>query len=74
MIELNLNVSIYIFRAHWCPPCRGFTPKLAEIYNGLSNEAKDKFDIVFVSFDQEQDAFDGYFNEMPWKSLPFSGW
>merc|ERR1712130_667492 len=25
-------VGIY-FSAHWCPPCRGFTPVLAESYN-----------------------------------------
>ena len=25
-------VEIY-FAAHWCPPCRGFTLKLAEWYN-----------------------------------------
>eukprot|EP00972_Heterocapsa_arctica_P107681 15861171-Heterocapsa_arctica.AAC.1 len=25
-------VSIY-FSAHWCPPCRGFTPVAAEKYN-----------------------------------------
>jgi len=30
-------------------------------------------DIVFVSCDEDQDAFDGYFKEMPWKALPFSG-
>jgi len=25
------HVGIY-FSAHWCPPCRGFTPKLAELH------------------------------------------
>ena len=25
-------VGIY-FSAHWCPPCRSFTPKLIESYN-----------------------------------------
>lgn len=60
-------LGIY-FSAHWCPPCRGWTPKLAEWYTeGL----KDKMEIVFVSSDRDQKAFDEYFAEMPWKALSF---
>merc|ERR1712187_278383 len=61
-------IGLY-FSAHWCPPCRGFTPKLAEWYNaGL----KDKMEIIFVSSDKDQASFDSYFNEMPWLALPFA--
>jgi nucleoredoxin len=56
------------FSAHWCPPCRGFTPKLAEWYNaGL----KDKMEIIFVSSDKDESSFKSYFGEMPWQCLPF---
>lgn len=60
-------IGLY-FSAHWCPPCRGFTPKLAEFYKeGL----KDKMEIVFVSSDRDQAAFKEYFEEMPWSALPY---
>jgi len=60
-------IGLY-FSAHWCPPCRGFTPKLAEFYkDGL----KDKMEIFFVSSDRDQKSFDDYFAEMPWKALPY---
>jgi len=60
-------IGIY-FSAHWCPPCRGFTPKLAEFYkDGL----KDKMEIFFVSSDRDKKSFDEYFAEMPWQALPF---
>jgi len=60
-------LGIY-FSAHWCPPCRGFTPKLKEMYdNGL----KDKMEILFVSSDKDQAAFNEYYSEQPWKALSF---
>jgi nucleoredoxin len=58
---------------HWCSPCRKFTPKLAELFKEINNDIKNKLDIVFVSWDEDQDTFNEYFKEMPWKALPFSG-
>jgi len=63
-------VGIY-FSAHWCPPCRGFTPKLAEVYNGMKAAGK-KFEIIFASSDRDQAAFDEYYGEQPWLALPYS--
>jgi thiol-disulfide isomerase/thioredoxin len=65
--------KFFFCRAHWCPPCRNFTPKLAKIFKEINNEVKNKLDIVFVSWDKDQEGFNEYFNEMPWKALPFSG-
>jgi len=63
-------VGIY-FSAHWCPPCRGFTPVLAESYKKMKAAGK-KFEIVFASSDRDQAAFDEYFAEMPWAAVPYS--
>jgi nucleoredoxin len=60
----------FYFSAHWCPPCRGFTPKLAEWYSKSLN-AKG-LEIVFVSSDRDEDSFKDYFGEMPWLALDFS--
>jgi len=61
-------IGLY-FSAHWCPPCRGFTPKLAGFYkDGL----KEKMEIIFVSSDKDEKAFDDYSAEMPWLALPFA--
>src|SRR3990167_4545458 len=58
------------FSAHWCPPCRGFTPVLVETYNKLKAAGKE-FEIVFASSDKNQKQLDDYFGEMPWLSLGF---
>merc|ERR1719240_1851600 len=63
------TVGLY-FSAHWCPPCRGFTPVLSQAYSSALN-AKG-LEIVFVSSDRDAAAFKSYFNEQPWLALPFT--
>lgn len=70
------NVAIY-FSAHWCPPCRGFTPELVKVYQAMKQQVKDgkredDFEFVFVSSDRDQSSFDEYYGEMPWLALPYS--
>jgi len=57
------------FSAHWCPPCRTFTPKLVEFYNQNSKNAD--FEILFVSSDKNQGAMNEYMSQtqMPWVGL-----
>lgn len=62
-------VGIY-FSAHWCPPCRGFTPVLAEKYKNFIADGK-PFEIVFVSSDRDSNSAAEYFKEMPWKMLNY---
>ena len=63
-------IGLY-FSAHWCPPCKQFTPLLAAKYRDIIKTGK-PFEIVFVSSDRSQGEADAYFKEMPWKALPFS--
>ena len=64
-------IGIY-FSAHWCPPCRTFTPVLVKFYDTLKAENK-PFEIVFVSFDNTEDDMYKYMKEtnMKWSALPF---
>jgi nucleoredoxin len=62
--------AIY-FSAHWCPPCRAFTPKLVSFYKENKAAHADKFDIVFVSRDHSDDDMEEYMKEanMPWYAI-----
>ena len=65
-------VGLY-FSAHWCPPCRGFTPVLKKWYEGIkAGPNKDKFEMVFLSSDRDEKKFDEYYDEMPWLAVPYA--
>jgi len=65
------KLALY-FSAHWCPPCRGFTPELVKVYNNMKAAGRDDFEFIFVSSDRDEEAFNEYFAEMPWLSLPYA--
>jgi nucleoredoxin len=77
-------VALY-FSAHWCPPCRQFTPVLKvvfcfdwisngiflkDFYDELENE---DFEIVFVSFDRSKEDLKKYLEEAhgDWYHIPY---
>jgi len=64
-------IGLY-FSAHWCPPCRGFTPKLIKFYQELNKASANKLEVVFVSGDNDQESFDEYYGSMPWLAVPFN--
>lgn len=61
-------IAIY-FSAHWCPPCRSFTPVWAKTYKALKAAGK-PVECVFVSSDRSAADFQSYFSEMPWLAVP----
>jgi len=63
-------VGVY-FSAHWCGPCRGFTPVFAQVYEQLKASGK-PFEVVFSSMDRNDSAFKGYHASMPWLAIPFA--
>lgn len=72
-IDSMNKIQIDFFRAHWCGSYRNVTRKLIDIYKEDQSELTDKFDVVFVSWDEDQESFDEYLQDMPWKALPYSG-
>ncbi|KAF8377776.1 hypothetical protein HHK36_031161 [Tetracentron sinense] len=63
-------VGLY-FSANWYRPCRNFTPVLAGIYEQLKGHGFG-FEVVYVSSDEDSDAFNSYRACMPWLAIPFS--
>ncbi|MBT3636193.1 MAG: redoxin family protein [Opitutae bacterium] len=66
--ELAGKTVGFYFSAHWCPPCRAFTPSLVK----FRDSNKKDFEVVFVSSDKSPDAQMEYMKEtnMKWYTLP----
>lgn len=72
---LGSYVGIY-FSASWCPPCKQFTPILADCYTAIRAAGK-AFQIVFVSCDRDEVSFNEYLGHQfsvggSWLALPWT--
>jgi nucleoredoxin len=52
-------VAVYC-SAHWCPPCRQFTPLLGQFFK--AHAAALKVAVVFASGDRDEKSFKDYFS------------
>jgi nucleoredoxin len=70
-LEKKKLIGLY-FSAHWCGPCRAFTPNLVAFYNKHA-AAHPEFEILFVSNDKSAPAMEGYMREMqmPWPAIRY---
>jgi thiol-disulfide isomerase/thioredoxin len=69
--EKKKLIGLYL-SAHWCAPCRQFTPKLVAYYNKVA-AAHPEFEILFVSMDKGASVMERYMrdDQMPWPALNF---
>ena len=65
------RVALY-FSAHWCPPCRKFTPILKDIYEEV-NENEKTIEVIYVSSDKSEEEMISYHQEShgDWLRVPY---
>jgi nucleoredoxin len=56
--------------AHWCGPCRQFTPKLVNWYNTIGGKSS-TVEVVFLSADHDASSFQKYYASMPWLAVDY---
>lgn len=60
------------FSAHWCPPCKAFTPQLISVYEKIKKK-EGNFQMIFVSSDRSEESWRAYHSTMPWLSVSWEG-
>lgn len=65
-------IGLY-FSAHWCGPCRQFTPLLVKFYQDCMRKHK-ALEIIFVSLDNSTSDMEKYMSgeNMPWLAIPYN--
>ncbi|HEY4285071.1 MAG TPA: thioredoxin-like domain-containing protein [Chthoniobacterales bacterium] len=68
----NKKYFLIYFSAHWCGPCRKFTPGLVNYYNDTIAKHPE-FELIFVSNDKSAFGMETYMREMnmPWPAIDF---
>ena len=67
------KVILYYFSAHWCGPCRKFTPQLIDYYN-RTVETHPELEVVFYSMDRSATEMEHYMQDagMPWPAIDYT--
>ncbi len=65
-------IALY-FSAHWCGPCRAFTPELVKFRDNCVKKNL-PFEVVFVSSDKSKDEMNKYMTgeKMKWLAIPYA--
>jgi len=63
----NKKIIAFYYSAHWCPPCRAYTPGLVKEYAELSAKYPE-FELIFVSSDRDKKAMEEY---MSWGKMNY---
>lgn len=63
-------IGLY-FTASWCPPCMRLTPQLKRMYASVKEDQQKDFEMVTLSWDNDQAQYEDYVNGMPWAALPY---
>ena len=66
----NYDVVAILFSAGWSNDCIDYIPKLEKVYRELRAAGK-KFEVVFVSSDRDQKAFNRHYKKMPWLAISY---
>ena len=63
------KIIAFYFSAHWCPPCKQFTPILRDFYQEVQDQG---VEIIFVSSDRSVSEMVSYMREShgPWLAVP----
>lgn len=71
-LEKKKLYALY-FSAHWCGPCRKFTPQLVNFYNRVAPQHPE-FELIFISNDRQPFNMETYMKDanMPWPAIEFS--
>ncbi len=70
--DFSAGYTLVVFGASWCPKCAHEIPQLIDVYQQWKNK---KFEILFISLDEDKAAFESFTHEFPFLSIcDFKKW
>jgi len=70
--ELKSKYTLMVFGASWCPKCNQEIPEISSLYNKWKNNG---VEVVFVSLDENKEAFSNFSSRFPFISTcDFKKW